>query len=380
MDLAEKHRPASLDDVAGNAEAVKQLKAWAGGWPGGRRAALLHGPPGCGKTSAALALAREMGWETVEMNASDARTQERIETVALSAARQQSLFGGRKLILMDEADALHGTHDRGGYAALGRLLKETGHPVVLTANDLYAIPVSVRNLCQAIPLRSLTEGTVLSVLKRVAAEEGLRVSEEDLQAVARNARGDLRSALNDLQAWSGAPKPVLAPRDRSVEVFEALAALFKRSGPEALETLRRLDMDPEELLPWVEESLPLERSGDGLARALRVVQRCDLFLGRAARGQNYRLWGYATNLLAFGLPASGPGSKPSVRYPRPNLYWLFGGRSADAVAARVGRALGVPKARARGAIPVLRRLAERGADLSALGLEERQIDWLRGKK
>ncbi|HXQ49384.1 MAG TPA: AAA family ATPase [Thermoplasmata archaeon] len=122
--LTERIRPAKLSEIIGNRRAVADLRRWASSWdsetgvPPTRRAALLEGPPGVGKTTAAVALAREHGWSLVEMNASDARNQEAIGDVAGRAALTNTLGeggtylgtrkGGRTLILLDEADCLTG--------------------------------------------------------------------------------------------------------------------------------------------------------------------------------------------------------------------------------------------------------------------------------
>src|SRR5881296_3997052 len=89
----EKYRPKDLDDVAGNPTAVAELRKWAAAWQRGRpdkKAVILQGPPGIGKTSAALALAKEMGWSVVEMNASDSRNAEAIRKVATRGAVLQT--------------------------------------------------------------------------------------------------------------------------------------------------------------------------------------------------------------------------------------------------------------------------------------------------
>lgn len=117
--------------MLGNAPAVRSLRAWATAWqssggaPPRLRAALLEGPPGVGKTTSALALAADMGWSVVEMNASDARNEQAIVEVAGRASLTNTLGddgvyrgtkgGARTLILLDEADCLTGriTEDSG---------------------------------------------------------------------------------------------------------------------------------------------------------------------------------------------------------------------------------------------------------------------------
>src|SRR5947207_15189338 len=84
MSWAERHRPKDLDDIVANPTAVAELRNWAAAWQRGRpdkKAVILQGPPGIGKTSAALALAKEMGWSYDELNASDIRNEEYIRNV-----------------------------------------------------------------------------------------------------------------------------------------------------------------------------------------------------------------------------------------------------------------------------------------------------------
>jgi len=134
-----KHRPKKIEDVIDQDEAKKLFIPWLRAWIRGRtpdkKAALLYGPAGVGKTSLVEAAAREYNLTLVEMNASDFRRREDIERVAKIAATQSGLFARRKIILLDEVDGISGTADRGGLDAILGLLSVTRHPIVMTAND-----------------------------------------------------------------------------------------------------------------------------------------------------------------------------------------------------------------------------------------------------
>ncbi|HOL07850.1 MAG TPA: AAA family ATPase, partial [Methanomassiliicoccaceae archaeon] len=88
-DWTELYRPSGLNEVAGNPKAVQDLTNWAQSWEEGKpakKAAVLIGTPGTGKTSAALALAADFHWDVVEMNASDQRNADAIKAIALRGA------------------------------------------------------------------------------------------------------------------------------------------------------------------------------------------------------------------------------------------------------------------------------------------------------
>ena len=151
-DWTEKYRPKTLSEVVGNPSAMSDLELWAKSWAKGipeKRAVVLIGSPGIGKTSSAIALANDMKWDIIEMNASDQRTAAAIENVALRASNFNSLGideeykgsnkGRMKLIVLDEADNLFGNADRGALPAINELIKTSKQPVILIVNDFYAL-------------------------------------------------------------------------------------------------------------------------------------------------------------------------------------------------------------------------------------------------
>ena len=323
---AEKYRPKRLDDVVGNPTAIAELRKWAQSWSKGvpeKRAVILQGDAGVGKTSAALALANDFGWIPIEMNASDSRNANAVHRIAGRGSVLQTFTptgefvraaqGGRKLIILDEADNVFGRQDQGGVAAISETIQKTGHPVVLIVNDLYALTSrssTLKRLSKTIKFQSVNASAVKNVLRNVASKEGVDVPEEVLDVIAERSTGDLRSALNDLQSiglgktdLTAKETQALGFRDRPSTIFSALQEVF-RSGDarRARDAVRELDEQPEDLILWIDHNLPFEYTDlEDRARGFDRLATADRYLGRAKRRQAYGMWSYATEMMSSGV-------------------------------------------------------------------------------
>jgi len=347
----EKYRPSRLKEILGNGKAVSDLEAWARAWERGipeKRAVVLYGPPGVGKTSAALALAEEMGWDEIEMNASDSRTAAAIQKVAGAASKMMTFSGRKRLVILDEADNLYGSADRGGSAAMLKLVKETDQPVVLIANDYYGLTKPLREATFAIQFRRITKGTIASALRDICRAEGAGCTPEMIEEIADNSGGDLRSAVNDLQAaLEGAldlGEVATGVRDAKSSIFDAVAKILRGSSlVEAVQIAWTLDESPEDLVHWIDENLPLVYGPADLASGYDRLSRADVFLGRVKRRQNYGLWRYASFMMTAGVQAARTEKKGGYVPFRPPGYWRRMGQTKgarqvrDSAAKKIGR-------------------------------------------
>ena len=277
VDWTETYRPETLAEVRGNNKARDTFEEWARTWEDHREAVILHGAPGVGKTSAAHALASDFEWDVIELNASDQRTADVIERVAGEAARSGTLTGGsggRKLVVLDEADDVHGNADRGGSRAITRLVKEASQPMVLIANEYYDMGNGLRNACRDIEFRDVSKRSIVPVIRDICRKENIAYEDAALDALAEKNAGDLRSAINDLQALAETTETLTADdvvtgdRDRSTDIFDFLDAVIKEEDAEtALRTSYDVDETPDDLINWIEDNAPKDYYGKELAVA-----------------------------------------------------------------------------------------------------------------
>ncbi len=323
LPLIEKYRAKKFDDIRGQDLAIEEVRNFFRTFPK-KRALILAGPVGTGKTSLAIALANEYNLELFELNASDLRNRLKLEEVLKPSIEQQSLFKKGKIILMDEADGITAS-DRGGLPELIALITKTSFPIIITANDIYDKKFSLlRQKCKIVQVKELKPNSIIEIINNVLRKEKRKVALEILNLIVKKSKGDVRAALNDLQTVLNIGEEVLilelskkekldseteiieiSEREKQESIFDALKKVFQfPTNKETINVYDPTQTELDEIILWVEENIPQEYQGKALAKAYESLSKADIFKGRIYRQQYYRFLVYENFFLSAGISAS----------------------------------------------------------------------------
>jgi len=400
-----KYRPKTLSEVIGNDDAKKKILQWIKQWdrkPPKKRALLLYGPPGAGKTVTVEALANDLDMELVQSNASDYRTAEAVQRFAGRSSQYGTLFGKKRLILFDELDGITGSADRGGLRVITRIVKESGSPIILIANDAYNPRFStLRKSCQLIEFKKPTRTQITKLLAKICSLEGIQAEPDALKLIAERVNGDVRSAINDLQVLAQGKDRLtfedvawLSIRDRKEVIFNTLRRIFYAGSiTGALRAAHETDVDLDMLLEWIYENLPYHvKDPKELAATMEMLALADIYRGRIAATQDWSLMRYYIDFMTVGIAVSwsrkSHGWTP-FRFPSRIMSMSRSKVEREmlkAMGLRIGRKCHISADRAaRDVIPFLRVIFQNdpkmGANLARwLGLDEDMVNFLSSKK
>jgi len=393
-----RYEPKKLDDVIGQAEAINQLREFLQNFSKQRKKALLlYGPSGTGKTTVVYALASEFNLEILEINASDLRNKEQIESVLGNAVRQRSLFNSGKLILVDEIDGLNAMEDRGGITALAKILSETTFPIIMTTTNPFEFKFSsLKNKSKLVALEAVEHNSIFSLLRRIADSENLEYKETDLKKLARMCGGDARAAIIDLQILSivdGKIHPedidMLSNRNKVESMINALIKVFKSTDSSiASNAFDSVDEDLDSIFLWIEENIPLEyKNAKDLAKAYDMLSKADVYRGRIKRRNDWRFMVYSYSFLTTGIAASKEQRYRGITIYKPTgrllRIWMANQRNIKrkAIAVKLAEKTHCSKKEAFKTVPIIRPIFKNNKEskqlASELNLEDEEVEWLR---
>ena len=313
--LIHKYIPKTTKEIFGQDESINQLRKFIINFSKEKKnSALIYGPSGTGKTCSVHAIANELEFEIVEVNASDFRNTEQLELKVGNAIRQRSLFAREKIILIDEIDGLSGHEDRGGIQTITKIIADSSYPIIMTATNPFENKFSsLRSKSNMIEFKALDYLSIFKILKRICEHEKIKYDEDALKSLSRMAGGDARAAINDLQSLTQIKKELtkesleeLSDRNKTDNIMTALNKIFKTTDLKiAISAFDNVEEDLNEQLLWIDENLPKEYTKpQELAKAYEMLSKADVFNRRIKRWQHYRFLVYINALITAGIASA----------------------------------------------------------------------------
>lgn len=251
-----KYAPTSVTQLCGNKGQVQKLKSWLSNWfdnakndfkstgsdgSGVFRAALISGPPGIGKTSAAHLVAEELGFDILEKNASDARSKSLLNSTIKSVLNNTSVVGFFKhrddvqhnvnerkfCLIMDEVDGMS-SGDHGGAGALSAFCRITKMPIILICNDK-SLPKmrTFDKVALDLPFRRPNEMEMKSRLMTIAFREKLKLDPTVIGQLAQATGNDIRQIINLMSTVSKTQKTINHENSKQIAESWKKHALLK---------------------------------------------------------------------------------------------------------------------------------------------------------
>ena len=283
----EKYRPTKLSEIINQTEIIGSLKALIKD-PTDMPHLLFSGSAGVGKTTTALCLSRQILGDyakdyTLELNASDERgigmVREKVKKFSRFAGMVDVPF---KIIILDEADEM--TSD--AQTALRRIIEDAAKicRFILIANNVSKIIQPIQSRCAAFKFTSVSEVDVIARLEEIAKKEKVKTDKKGLKAVYEYTEGDLRHAINLMQATASLGGiteenvKVSAGLTKTSDVDEvlkiALAGKVVEAREKMIELIKVYGMSESDFLKYLNSAVFKSKHGK-LSDILQVIAKYD---------------------------------------------------------------------------------------------------------
>lgn len=283
-----KYAPLSLEALVGNGKKISDLRRWVYEWNlkhgkhcgtssrnSARKAALISGPPGIGKTTSVKIICKDLDYTITEVNASDERSKAGsnildgvngsmsntlIELVTNRTLCSSQMRNKKHILVMDEVDGMSGG-DRGGISGLIEMIKRSGIPIICICNDRFSQKLkSLQSYCEEFAFQRPSKLQICKRIQYIASKENIDVEESEILSMIDAHDADMRLIINQLQLSKLSAFSKRAPEFHTKMIdsgsFAIIDKLFStRSRALSLdEKLRLAYDDPEIITLFVQEN------------------------------------------------------------------------------------------------------------------------------
>jgi len=308
--IIDKYQPKSLDEVVSNKKAIQEIREWAKDY---KKPLFIYGDTGVGKTLSANLIADEMNWSVYKTDASNIRNKETIQNLMSIATTSTTLFGKKRVIILDEIDALddkRGGGDSGGFAEISKIIDKTKQPIIFIANEVYKNkklrPIFEKS--EKIKFNLPNKISILKFVKNICDKEDIEYDLMALKELVNHSKNDIRATLLDLNTLSLNKNITieqvneLGDRKKDEDVFNILGTIFYSSDFYKIKnTINNMDIDWKLLFAWLEENVPRKyKEFTNLERGMEALSMADLYQGRIGVNK-WVLLKYVFDYLTIGV-------------------------------------------------------------------------------
>jgi replication factor C large subunit len=313
-DIIKKYTPKNINEVIGQKKQIQTIKESLLKDP--TKPIFIYGESGIGKTLCSKLIAKELDYSIYHTDASDVRGKDAISNLSQVALTGANIFGKKRLIILDEIDAMddkRGGGDQGGFLEIAKILDKTKQPMILIANDPYdnkkLRPVFEK--CLQVRFDLPNKLSILKFAKDICDKEEIDYDLISLKQLVENTKNDLRALLLDLETLSQFKKITLedveslGERKRDEDIFKVLGKIFyPKNFYDVKNSIHDLNIDWQLLFAWLEENVPRKyKNPQNLLNGMESLSKADLFKGRI-KASNWILLKYVLDYLTIGVAYS----------------------------------------------------------------------------
>jgi len=312
-----KYKPTRIEEMVGNEDARIEFMQWLLSWKVGIKPLLLIGPPGTGKTTLVKIASNQFNIDLIELNASDTRSKERLESIITPLVNNLNLLSKKVILFLDEVDGIDENTERGALTFLLSLAKSSNMQMVMAANkENNNIIKELSKVCKVIRFKEITPRLMQLYINQLLTQLNVDIDIGTKINIIRSSNGDMRNVLNAINA-----KILLESKgdehiEGNIEISVAINRFFNAESIDdaiiALRSsegsyydqrfiynneMRRLD----KLHAIFSSIVNSEIDVNNLADTLNVLSYIDILIGRMNSIREWRLLRYIDIILATML-------------------------------------------------------------------------------